>query len=47
MHAFILHSYILKFKEFKNLSVEKKTFSNAPGFEPGYFDCRSTACTFV
>ena len=31
------------FKEFENLSVEKKTPSTVPGFEPGSFDCRSTA----
>ena len=33
------------FKEFENLSVEKKTFSTALGFEPRSFDCRSTALT--
>ena len=33
------------FKEFKNLSVEKKTLSTALGFEPRSFDCRSTALT--
>ena len=31
------------FKEFENLSVEKKTLSTALGFEPRSFDCRSTA----
>ena len=31
------------FKEFENLSVEKKTLSTALGFEPKSFDCRSTA----
>ena len=30
------------FKEFENLSVEKKTLSTALGFEPRFFDCRST-----
>ena len=30
------------FKEFENLSVEKKTLSTALGFEPRPFDCRST-----
>ena len=29
------------FKEFENLSVEKKTLSTALGFEPRSFDCRS------
>ena len=33
------------FKEFENLSVEKKTLSTALGFEPRSFDCRSTALT--
>ena len=28
-----------KFKEFENLSVEKKTFSTALGFEHRSFDC--------
>ena len=31
---------ILIFKEFENLSVEKKTLSTALGFEPRSFDCR-------
>ena len=30
------------FKEFENLSVEKKTLSTALGYEPRSFDCRST-----
>ena len=29
------------FKEFENISVEKKTLSTALGFEPRSFDCRS------
>ena len=33
------------FKEFENLSMEKKTLSTALGFEPRSFDCRSTALT--
>ena len=37
--------YNYKFKEFENLSVEKKTFSTALGFEPRSFDCGSTALT--
>ena len=28
-----------------NPSVEKETLSTVPGFEPGSFDCRSTALT--
>ena len=36
---------ILRFKEFDNLSVEKKTNSTALGFESRSFDCRSTALT--
>ena len=35
--------HILLFKEFENLSVEKKALSTALGFEPRSFDCRSTA----
>ena len=31
------------FKEFENLSVEKKMLSTALGFEPRSFNCRSTA----
>ena len=34
---------IFIYKEFENLSVEKKTFSTALGFEPRSFDCRSTS----
>ena len=33
------------FKEFENLSVEKKALSTALGFDPRSFDCRSTALT--
>ena len=33
------------FKEFENISVEKKTLLTALGFEPRSFDCRSTALT--
>ena len=33
------------FKEFENLSVEKKTLSTALGFEPRSFNCRSTPLT--
>ena len=33
------------FKEFGNLSVEKKTLLTALGFEARSFDCRSTALT--
>ena len=35
----------LTFKEFENLSVEKKTLSTARGFEPRSFDCRLTVLT--
>ena len=42
MHLNLFH-YIIIFKEFENLSVEKKTLSTALGFEPRSLDCRSTA----
>ena len=38
-----IENYI--FKEFENLSVEKKALSTALGFEPRSFDCRSSALT--
>ena len=32
--------FLIIFKEFENLSVEKMTLSTALGFEPRSFDCR-------
>ena len=40
---FFWGKYCKHFKEFENLSVEKKTLSTALEFEPRSFDCRSTA----
>ena len=37
--------HVKLFKEYENLSVEKKTLSTALGFEPMSFDYRSTALT--